>query len=496
MPTKISCTETCKMPSVHRNRIPVSKFRLNRSISKTNNFTQSHFRMQFWLTVKFIFSLLLFLVLVCGAVLQAYNRPLYLKVTSPKQGGFLRYVHHDDSRKGNSLTATKGHTLTLTLRMAAVPRLIQRLYCDFLRSAVLFWSPKLGHISVILDKESTADHRLAARLSQQEPAFGVKFDFVYEPLPSDPSVLKSRGYLRQLWSSFFMDLYINASIIAWIDTDGMFTTPVTTENIFNDHRLRVVTFTNWVIPRRHGWDKTTELAMGKKLVADFMTYFPACIWRDTITNCRNHILTHMKLSNFEDAFRRLVALVGGSLSPVNIFLNYAYYFEHDRYDWHIDVNRNLEAYNTQHLQPGFEVKPNETVPEIHVTIHAGRHFNKSPDPLLQGYCIAKRYVGAPLAGCKRFENTTNIQLFDFLKEKRATQNHFQTWCKGSTGLKDCSQRIEAHYQTVRKYYNSGWYDLDLRRVSVVERAAELENVTCPEVFDWKGTHSIGFNVYP
>ena len=199
--------------------------------------------------------------------------------------------------QGPDLMPTKGFTMTLTLRMAAVSKLIHRVYCDFLRSAVLFWSPKLGHITIILDKESEADHRLAARLTQQERAFGVKFDFVYEPLPNDPSILKRRGYLRQLWSSFFMDLYIKASIIAWIDTDGMFTTPVTTQNIFNGHRLRVVTITDWrIIGALHGWDRSTERIMGRKLVADFMTYFPAYIWTDTITNCRKYILRHLNVS--------------------------------------------------------------------------------------------------------------------------------------------------------------------------------------------------------
>ncbi|XP_022104137.1 uncharacterized protein LOC110986522 [Acanthaster planci] len=430
----------------------------------------------------FIYVFLVFLTistLIYEAILSGYSssHSFTESVALPKHRVFFS--------NNSYLLATKSHTLTLTLRMAAAPKLIHRLYCVLLRSAVLFWSPKLGHISVILDKESAADHRLAARLSQQEHAFGVKFDFIYEPLPNDISILKierDRGYSRQLWSSFFMDLYIHASIIAWIDTDGMFTTPVTSENIFNDHQLRVVTFTDWNIPRKHGWDKTTKLAMGMNLMADFMTYFPVYIWRDTVRNCREHILRHMNVSNFEDAFRKL-KVKRARISPVNILLNYAYYFEHDRYDWHLDVNNNLEAYNTQHLAPGFEIKPNETVPDVRVTVHAGKHFVKAPNPMLQGYCIAKGHVGTVPTACKMFENVTNFQLFEFLAERGVSFNHLATWCspKGD-GRKDCSRRIEAHYKNVGRYYNLGWFDLDLRRVSAVEKAAALLNVTCPKIF--------------
>ena len=189
----------------------------------------------------------------------------------------------------------------------------------------------------------------------------------------------------------------------------------------------------------------------------------------------------LQVSKFEDAFRT----VGRSVSPINVFLNYAYYFEHDRYDWHLDINNDLEDYNLHHIPSGFPIKLNETVPEVHVTIHAGKHYNKLPNPLLQGYCIAKRYTdGRQPDFCDPFKNVTNFQLFDFLKDKRATQNHFRTWCSPGTGRLDCSQRIETHYQNVKECYNSGWYDLDLQRVAAVEKAAARENIKCPKIFEF------------
>ena len=200
--------------------------------------------------------------------------------------------------KGTDLSFTKGYTLTLTFRMEAIPKLLKLFFCDALRSAVLFWSPKLGPISVILNEESEADHRYADRLRRLEHELGFQFNFMYEPFPNDTTILISKrgqGYARQLWSSFFMDLYINESIVAWTDADAMFTTPVTPDNIFNGQRLRVVTYTIWRGVRGWGWDKSTELALGKKLVSNFMSYFPIYMWRDTITNCRNYIVKHLQV---------------------------------------------------------------------------------------------------------------------------------------------------------------------------------------------------------
>ncbi|XP_038062767.1 uncharacterized protein LOC119733251 isoform X2 [Patiria miniata] len=356
--------------------------------------------------------------------------------------------------------------------MAAVPKLVQRLYCIFIRSSTVFWSPKLGPISLILDKESETDHRFARQLKQQEKVLGLKFDFVYEPLPDTASGWKPQGYQRQLWSSFFMDLFINASVIGVTDTDGVFTTPVTPENIFNGRRLRVLAFTGMRTMHRIGWNRSTLELIGKGMVSNFMAYFPAYVWRDTITNCRNHILKHMNVSNFESAFRKL-----SSISPVNVIMNYAYHFEHDRYDWHLDFKQTLKGYNAK-LPPGVNIKRSETKPDVHVTIHK-RYYNKPPDPLLQGYCVAKRYVGTLPTSCLQFQNVTNFQLFEFDNN----DGHLipGTWCSGK-GRQRCIRYIEAHYQNVKKYYNLGWYDLDLKRITAVEEVARRENMTCPKIF--------------
>ena len=53
----------------------------------------------------------------------------------------------------------------------------------------------------------------------------------YEPLPNGTSILKNpdkpMGYNRQLWSTFFADLYTDSPIIAYMDSDTQFVTPMT-----------------------------------------------------------------------------------------------------------------------------------------------------------------------------------------------------------------------------------------------------------------------------
>ncbi|XP_022092264.1 uncharacterized protein LOC110980175 [Acanthaster planci] len=242
---------------------------------------------------------------------------------------------------------------------------------------------------------------------------------------------------------------------------------------------------------RIGWYKATQLALGKDMVADFMTHFPAYIWRDTITNCRNHMLKHMKVTRLDDAFPKLVDLV----SPVNVIFNYAYYFENDRYDWHLDVNKDLAAYNLKQLPRGVNIKPSETLPEVRVTVHETYYRKpKERNPLLQGYCVAKRYVGPLPANCQAFENVINFQLFEFGWFPGIIQSHISTWCGSDEGRRDCVRRLEAHYKNVKTYYNLGWFDLNLRRVRAVEKLAAQENTSCPKIldFDKSGTATIVF----
>jgi len=143
-----------------------------------------------------------------------------------------------------------------------------RLYCDLLRTAVLFWPASFGKTVVVLDEESDQDHIFANNLTSQIKQHFPhrKLEVALESLPRDASILnitasiKSPGYNRQLWSSFFIDLYTNDPIVAWMDSDVTFLTPVTKATIFNGSRIRILgSQCSMKIPRVRTWAHTTKM---------------------------------------------------------------------------------------------------------------------------------------------------------------------------------------------------------------------------------------------
>ncbi|XP_068729073.1 uncharacterized protein [Montipora capricornis] len=226
-------------------------------------------------------------------------------------------------------------------------------YCDLFRTTVLVWPPSYGKTVIVLDEESEMDHEFGEIVTRhtREHFPEYKLEVFFEPLPNDKSILKnpglarSPGYNRQLWSSFCFDLYTNDSIIAWMDSDVAFITPVTNSLILNGSKLRVLGWDcsfqfSWV----KEWGRTSERALGLPYVADFMSFFPVYFYRDTFARCREDIMKHWNLTTFEEAFK-LFYHDKNLLSPVSIILSYAWFFERDRYDWNIKICSDLTQFN-------------------------------------------------------------------------------------------------------------------------------------------------------
>ena len=170
-------------------------------------------------------------------------------------------------------------SITLFVRM--VGKLKEHRARDLLKTTVLFWPASFGNTVVVLDEESVEDHvygnNLTSQIKQHFP--DRKLEVTFESLPKDESVLnfkgarKSPGYNGQLWSSFFIDLYTDDHIIAWMDNDAAFVAPVTSATIFNGSRIRILGSEcsmniSWV----RKWARATEMALGLPMVADFMTF--------------------------------------------------------------------------------------------------------------------------------------------------------------------------------------------------------------------------------
>ena len=378
--------------------------------------------------------------------------------------------------------------ITLFLRMAGkLKEHRTRFYCDFYRSATLFWPASFGKIVVVLDKESEQDYTFAKILSKQvtEHFPNHKLEVLYEPLPNDQSILnfpgeKTPGYNRQLWSSFFIDLYTKDNIIAWMDSDAAFITPVTEASIFSGKKVRILgTECTMNLPWVQDWARNTEAALGVPMVADFMTYFPVYLYRDTFTHCREHILKRFNTHNFEEAFKKFYHRGTRTMSPVCVIISYAWFFERDRYDWNLKICNDLGSYNKRFPSGqgiGLEHIINvlsEPQTAFHVPYAAFLSSN-----ILISYCLSHTAVGNAPAICSNHSAvslTDNLVLFNH--DLQRVENLLQTPCTDNK-TNACLKALERHYNQVGLEIKRSERKVDWADLERVEKLANEVDIVC------------------
>ena len=378
--------------------------------------------------------------------------------------------------------AVHTQSIALFVRMGAtVPKLRRQFYCVFLRLSVLFWPASLGKTVVLLDQENEEDHAFAKTLlTHMKQHFPDRtFQVLYEPLPKDPTVLnfahppRSPGYNRQLYSSFFIDLYTSDDIIAWMDTDSGFASPVTSESIFNGTKVRVLGYDctltiSWV----KAWARTTENALGLPFVADFMTYFPVYIYRDTFTHCREHILRRFKTCDFEEAFKKFYRR--DFISPVSVVLSYAWYFERDRYDWNLKLCTDLTEYNkrfpSEHIISAEHVVDTLIIPQT--ALH-NRHAQGIRKIVFSSYCLSQEAARNDAEKCpnRTASLITNFVLFNHDVQRF---DHPAPPCPRHRH-DTCLQLLQRNYDQIGLEIKQKTRKLDWQDVKTVEKLAmELE----------------------
>ena len=384
--------------------------------------------------------------------------------------------------KPTKSSTVQTQSITLFVRMAAsVAELRRRFYCVFLRLSVLFWPSSLGKTVVVLDKENEEDHAFAETLfTHMKQHFPDRtFQMLYEPLPKDPTVLnftkspKLPGYNRQLYSSFFIDLYTNDDIIAWMDADAGFASPVTEKSIFSGTKVRVLGYDcsltdGWV----QAWARTTEKALGLPFVADFMTYFPVYIYRDTFTHCREHILRRFNTSNFEEAFKSFYRRE--VLSPVSVVLSYAWYFERERYDWNLKLCTELAEYNkrfpSEHIILPEHVVDTLLIPQT--AIHS-RHATRIREIAFSSYCLSQEAAENDAEKCS---NRTASLMTNFVLFNHDIQRVDNPAPPCPRSREDaCLKLLERNYNQIGLEIQQKTRKLDWHDVKIVEKLAiELE----------------------
>ena len=378
-------------------------------------------------------------------------------------------------------------SVTVFMRMTGLH--IRRFYCDFLRTSVLFWPASYGKLVLVFDQESALDQKLAKILARQFDQFfpDRKLEILYEALPKDHETLlklpwpkRDTGYNRQIWSSFFNDLYTNDIIIAWVDSDTAFSSSVTLNSMYNGTRLRVIG-TDCTVSRADFAKrcvKSAEISIGRPAVADFMLHFPVYIYRDTFANCRDYLMRRYKARNFEDVYRNISQY--GFISPVTTILNYAWHFERDRYDWNFKIcSAPLDEFNKR-FQENATIRPYDIQPVLadpQLSVHTGNPGSalESAQLILASYCLSHKAAGHNLTFCtgkRDLPLDNNLILFKYGRAPETCTGDLKTTCLAV---------LQRHYDLVgseirEKKRRMEWSDLE-----IVEKLVKEINTTCPAI---------------
>ena len=174
---------------------------------------------------------------------------------------------------------------------------------------------------------------------------------------------RSPRYELQQWMTFYLDTYADnyakmnglesPRILAIVDADAHLQTLATFESIFPefDHnsvvskqKLKIGLVDSDFKLKAHGIDmemfgEATRLFLNRSKVANFMLTFPVYVYKTTLVNLRQYV---SKLHNktFDAAFEATMTTSRTYYSQFAIILSYAYWFERDRYSFHIQPQIN------------------------------------------------------------------------------------------------------------------------------------------------------------
>ncbi|XP_046855599.1 uncharacterized protein LOC124448696 [Xenia sp. Carnegie-2017] len=366
---------------------------------------------------------------------------------------------------------------------------IERFYCDFLRTMVLFWPASYGNLVVVLDEESELDHKLAEIMKDHFTKYFPRrnLKIFYEALPNGHETLlkmpwpkRDTGYNRQIWSSFYNDLYTNDTVIAWVDSDTAFSASVTHRSMFNGTRLRVIgtdcTLLHAEFARQ--CDRAIFLALGRQAVGDFMLHFPIYIYRDTFTNCRKYLINRYKARDFEEVYRNISA--NGYICPVSLVLNYAWHFERERYDWNLKIcSASLDEYNKR-FETKAAIRPSdirEILSDPQLSVHTGEPGSAldSAQLILTSYCLSNKEAGIKAKHCVNesdYEINNSLILF---KYGRAPET-----CVGDM-VEVCLKILRQHYCLVGSEIKSKKRRMNWSDVVLVEDLVYDVNGSCPAI---------------
>ncbi len=210
----------------------------------------------------------------------------------------------------------------------------KRLHTHLLPSASMFVDGERFPLVIVLDAEEANDHRLGECLERYNPR---NWNIRYEALPGNASTIAEvpffavafnpwarnaayahPGYMRQLWSTYYLEQHTSADIIGVVDADTSFFGVLTAETIHSDDG---VLFIRAMTGDRYVGDAAALNATTSDRDFNAMRTNRNPMWfhRSTFSACRRHIATNWN-STFDEAF---TAFMTRKTSPVNVLSQFA-----------------------------------------------------------------------------------------------------------------------------------------------------------------------------
>ena len=213
------------------------------------------------------------------------------------------------------------------------------------------------------------------------------------------------------------------------------------------------------------------------MIFDYMSFFLVYLYPSTLRNCRAFITKRYQTRTFEEAF-----LVGFNdmLSSVNVILTYAYFYEKDRYDWHLDIEGDtLGTFNIEYLLDQNSILlPGDIQAEPHYTAHAAYLEFGHNSQLEVAICFLKIKLGNGTVGkhCTTYIGKNNTYPYKFEED----MNHLKSWCNGKDGIKKCEKLLNQSYNEYITSIAKGGVPFHSDHIKKVEKNFQIYyNMTCP-----------------
>ena len=159
------------------------------------------------------------------------------------------------------------------------------------------------------------------------------------------------------------------------------------------------------------------------------------------------------------------------VSPIDILMNYAWWFERNRYDWHIMVperslhNRRLPMYH--------KVPAQYTTPAFVAIQHTDKRWHQNM--IMPGYCSAMTFQGTNSPKCR------NVRLTE-LCTSTTDKLCFKKGGSCKQGNPCCMKVVDKHLRNVNRMIEMQVHFVNASKARLVETLATSMETTC-ELFD-------------